>query len=113
MPDLTTKHDRSESPDRVLTAEQRAMQLLDELEIARAPVGVDRVARRLGLEVELATLGDDISGVLVVQDGRGVIGVSENQAPTRQRFTIAHEIGHYVLHRDKMPVFIDKQFLRP
>ena len=57
--------------------------------------------------------GDDVSGVLVVQDGRGVIGVNSAQAPVRQRFTIAHEIGHFEMHRHRMPVFIDKQFLGP
>jgi Zn-dependent peptidase ImmA (M78 family) len=54
-----------------------------------------------------------VSGVLVVQDGRGVIGVNASDAPVRQRFTIAHECGHYELHKERMPVFIDKQFLRP
>jgi Zn-dependent peptidase ImmA (M78 family) len=67
----------------------------------------------LGLTVERALLGDEVSGLLVIQDGSGVIGVSVSQAPTRQRFTIAHEIGHWVLHREKMPVFIDKHFLQP
>ena len=89
------------------------MALLAELGIEEPPVPVELVARKLGLEVERAVLGDEISGVLVVVDGRGVIGVSSNQAPARQRFTIAHECGHFVLHRDRLPVFIDKQFLKP
>jgi Zn-dependent peptidase ImmA (M78 family) len=63
--------------------------------------------------VERAALGDDVSGLLVVQDDHGVIGVSASQAPARQRFTIAHELGHFLLHREVMPVFIDKQFFKP
>lgn len=35
------------------------------------------------------------------------------QAPTRQRFSIAHEVGHFLLHRKAMTVFIDTQFTRP
>lgn len=74
---------------------------------------VELVALRLGLHVERTQLGDGVSGVLVVHDGRGVIGVNASDAPVRQRFTIAHECGHYELHRERMPVFIDKQYLGP
>jgi Zn-dependent peptidase ImmA (M78 family) len=88
--------------------EGRAETLLKELGLFSAPVHVDRVAARLGVHVERTEFGDDVSGVLVVEDGRGVIGVNAAHAPTRQRFTIAHEIAHYVLHRDQLPVFIDK-----
>lgn len=98
---------------RVHHAEQCALDLLERLGIQRLPVPIEVIAQRLGLEVERAILGDDVSGLLVVQDGRGVIGVSVQHPPTRQRFTIAHEIGHFLLHKDIMPVFIDKQFLQP
>lgn len=109
----TKKDPRQRAAASTLSAEQRAKKILDDLGIRSAPVHVENIARRLGLEVERAALGDDVSGLLVVQDGRGVIGVNSSQATTRQRFTIAHEIGHFVLHRGRMPVFIDKQFLKP
>lgn len=91
------------------TVEARAERLLAELGLEMTPIPVDRVAARLGVQVERTTFGDDVSGVLVIEDGRGVIGVNAAHAPVRQRFTIAHEIGHYMLHRDELPVFIDKQ----
>lgn len=78
-----------------------------------APVPVEHIALRLGLTVERAQLGDDVSGILVVRDGRGLIGVNAAQSATRQRFSIAHEVGHFQLHRKAMPVFIDTQFTRP
>lgn len=34
-------------------------------------------------------------------DGSAVIGVNSVDAPVRQRFTIAHEIGHFILHKDE------------
>ncbi len=95
------------------TAERRAEQLLEEFAIRAAPVPVEHVALRLGLQVERAALGHDVSGILVVHDGRGLIGVNAAQSVTRQRFSIAHEVGHYELHRKAMPVFIDKQFTKP
>ena len=98
---------------RIRNAEARAEQTLADFGVDTMPVPVERVAHHLGLQVERAALGDDVSGILVVQDGRGMIGVNASQAPNRQRFSIAHEIGHFVLHKGAMPVFIDKQFFRP
>lgn len=91
------------------TVEARAERILAEYGLHSPPISVERVAARLGIQVERTMFGDDVSGVLVIEDGRGVIGVNASHAPARQRFTIAHEIGHYVLHRDELPVFIDKQ----
>jgi Zn-dependent peptidase ImmA (M78 family) len=45
--------------------------------------------------------------MLVVKDGHGVIGVIANHHPNRRRFSVAHEIGHYLLHRDSASVFVD------
>ncbi|MGH7518855.1 MAG: ImmA/IrrE family metallo-endopeptidase [Gemmatimonadales bacterium] len=94
-------------------AEQQAEQLLHRLGVEKAPVPVEHLALRLGLQVERTELGDDVSGVLVVEDRRGVIGISVTEAPVRQRFSVAHEIGHFILHRAQLSVFIDKQFFKP
>jgi Zn-dependent peptidase ImmA (M78 family) len=92
--------------------ETRAWRALTRAGTFDAPtaVPVHEVARALGLTVELAALGDGVSGVLVVNDGVGVIGVNRAHAPVRQRFSIAHEIGHFELHRSEGQVFIDKGF---
>jgi Zn-dependent peptidase ImmA (M78 family) len=61
------------------------------------PVPVERIARSLGLEVVKTDLVGDISGLLV-RDGNQVrICVRKNDTRPRQRFTIAHEIGHHYL----------------
>jgi Zn-dependent peptidase ImmA (M78 family) len=77
---------------------KRAEHLLATYQFAEAvPVPVEKIARRLGLEVVKADLEGDISGLLV-RDGNQVrICVNEDDAPNRQRFTIAHEIGHHYL----------------
>jgi len=31
---------------------------------------------------------------------RAIIGINGSQAPVRQRFSIAHELGHFVLHHE-------------
>jgi Zn-dependent peptidase ImmA (M78 family) len=74
------------------------------------PIPVNVVAQLLGLEVEPADLGDDVSGILVVSGDRGVIGFNKAHPLVRQRFTIAHEIAHFVLHRSEHSLFIDKHY---
>jgi Zn-dependent peptidase ImmA (M78 family) len=64
----------------------------------QVPVPIDLVARGLNLKTEASVLGDDISGLLVVEKRRGAIGYNSTHAHVRQRFTVAHEIGHYVMH---------------
>jgi len=44
-----------------------------------------------------------LSGMIHRQpNGRVVIGVNSSHAPTRQRFTIAHELGHLLLHKEEL-----------
>ena len=44
---------------------------------------------------------------MLYRDGpKVIIGVNENDGPTRQRFTVAHEIGHLTLHRGR-PMILD------
>lgn len=66
-----------------------------------APVDLGRMAEALGLEAVLDPgLPDDVSGK-IARVGRGYrVSVNAGHPPRRQRFTLAHEIAHYVLHRD-------------
>lgn len=41
-----------------------------------------------------------------------IISVNRDHHPRRQRFTIAHEIGHYCLHKDRLNTFDDTIFFR-
>lgn len=91
--------------------EQRAEAILQGTGTYRVPVAIDVLAHRLKLTTEAAALGDNVSGVLVVENERGAIGYNSSHAPVRQRFTIAHEIAHYVLHVNKnrrSQLFIDQ-----
>ncbi|WP_301176672.1 ImmA/IrrE family metallo-endopeptidase [Actinomadura geliboluensis] len=46
---------------------------------------------------------DDVSGMLVREPTRTVIGINQGHAATRQRFPVAHEIGHLQLHKGSPP----------
>ena len=68
-----------------------------------APVDVEGLSRALGVPVNYAYLGSDISGMIERRkDGGYSISVHQNDPPTRQRFTIAHELGHFIYHKDKI-----------
>lgn len=91
----------------------RAEAILRQTGTRSVPVDVELVAHRLNLRTEAAPLGENVSGLLVVERGHGVIGYNEMQAFVRQRFTIAHEIGHFVLHLrdDPSALFIDTHYI--
>ncbi len=65
------------------------------------------VAARLGIVVSTFPLSH-LNGVLI-HDGLWKIGVSRHLSPARRRFTIAHEIGHYVLHRQQQRCFLCRE----
>jgi hypothetical protein len=65
-----------------------------------APVDLRLLASEYGIRIHNAWLDAGVSGELVpLEDGRFQINVSEDDNPRRQRFTVAHELGHYFLHR--------------
>ena len=69
------------------------------------PVPVGAIANALGLEVKLTLLPPSISGEIrpsATAPSGFRININRHETKERQRFTIAHEIGHYLLHRDKI-----------
>lgn len=79
--------------------EKAALDILQQLGTTQPPVSVDEVAKHLNLELVPSKFqSDDVCGVLAVQGTNGVIAYNSTHPRTRQRFSIAHEIGHYVMH---------------
>ena len=67
------------------------------------PVKVGDLAEELGLKVIRAALSPKISGLIQPSDATPSgfeIKVNKYEAAERQRFTVAHEIAHYLLHRN-------------
>jgi hypothetical protein len=74
-------------------ARERAREVLREHRIARPPVVVHSIARKCGFDVrESRTLGK-LSARLVNK----VIEVNADDPVVRQRFSVAHELGHHFL----------------
>ncbi|WP_438019652.1 ImmA/IrrE family metallo-endopeptidase [Sorangium sp. So ce315] len=78
-------------------ARTQGEQLAARLGGSSLPIDVDDIAKRLGLRVVDDYLGPDVSGLLITGREQACICVNSDQARTRRRFTIAHEIGHHYL----------------
>jgi Zn-dependent peptidase ImmA (M78 family) len=80
--------------------------LLEEAKITGPPVDVERLAGLRNASVVSDELDKGVSGALLRRTEGNVILVNRDHAHTRQRFTIAHELGHLLLH-DGRPVIVD------
>lgn len=91
----------------------RARQLVAEHGVSAPPVPVDRIARAMGISLRYAPLAEDLSGMAFIKEGVAAIAVNALHHPNRQRFTIAHELAHHVLHASKLAsgVHVDKVIL--
>lgn len=79
-------------------AKKRAREVLDAHQVQHPPVDVWSIAQDEGIRVVEKDLEDRISGLLVRKGETASIGVNALHHPNRQRFTLAHELGHYHLH---------------
>ena len=71
------------------------------------PIDIESLVEAHNIVIRTQELEDSVSGMLVIKDDRAIIGVNEGHHPNRQRFTLAHELGHFLLHRSASSIFID------
>jgi Zn-dependent peptidase ImmA (M78 family) len=75
--------------------EEIALQALKKVDCKNPPVPVEKIANEFGLEVIEFPFHEKISGLLKKEEG--IIGVNKGQPPVRRRFTVSHELGHFLL----------------
>ena len=75
-----------------------AADLLDKLGYDNPPFNPFQIALDLGIEVDQSVTTDTInrSGSICVVEGKPHIWVNPFDPEVRQRFTAAHELGHYI-----------------
>lgn len=86
-------------------AKETARRVLSENFVTAAPVRIDDIATNYGLKVMYGELPPDlgnVAGYIMVSGDDAIILVDGEEKPTRQNFTIAHELGHYLMHKDKL-----------
>ncbi len=64
---------------------------------------ISAAAERAGYEVCYADLPQNISGFARVIAGKPCIVVNRAKPPQHQQYTVAHELGHHVLHVNRPP----------
>jgi Zn-dependent peptidase ImmA (M78 family) len=78
-----------------------AKQVLRSSKIRTPPVDLRVVTASCGLKYEeVDYFPDDVDALIVTTEEGSVAVVNKNQSTTRRRFSLAHELGHFVLHRD-------------
>jgi len=78
------------------------------------PLDLEAIASRLGILIRKVPLERDLSGRLYRSEdsGQWVLEVNECHHANRQRYTIAHELGHFCLHKHLSQMFEDQVFFR-
>lgn len=78
----------------------REHQKVLEKHLSECPVRVGQIAKDLGVKIKISNLRPEISGQIRRESDSYVIRVSRYEPRERQRFTIAHELAHFMLHKD-------------
>ncbi len=78
--------------------ERDAEELLEVVWAGRPlPVDPIQIAEQLGIKIFTAGLKPEVSGMLIKEPGKDPeIYINGTDSMSRQRFTCAHELGHYV-----------------
>lgn len=82
--------------------EEMTSEILLNNDMYKIPVNVIKIANANDIKVYEGNLDKKISGAIIysASEDRFDILVNRDDAKVRQRFTIAHELGHYFLHRE-------------
>ncbi len=91
----------------VKEAGDRAKEMLARLGIVNPAINPEEIANQLGVVIAREKLDGNTSAMLYRKSGEApVIGLNSTQSRKRQRFSIAHELGHLVLHPGR-PLIVD------
>ncbi|EIE01370.1 MULTISPECIES: ImmA/IrrE family metallo-endopeptidase [Leptospira] len=92
--------------------ERIAELFLEENNITKYPVNIKKLIKKAGLQLVEMELPGDVSGILEVNGKEYTVFVHEKHHEHRQRFTMAHELGHFLIHQPKATHIDRKSFFR-
>lgn len=82
-------------------AESEALTLLNEFGYSEPPINPVDIAKWLGVKVWFVTFNGDYESVSGFYDvDETAIYVNKDEYPHRQTFTVAHELGHHIMHKE-------------
>ncbi len=79
-----------------------------------APVDLDKISSflKISIQDDIGLENEDVIGQICFENDKPVVSINpiQNSYLPRRRFTLAHEIGHFCLHTDKVKTgFKDNQ----
>ena len=81
----------------------KADQVLKENFINNPPIDVYEIAKNEGLDIEIKDFGDEFNNISgYIKPELRKIFVNSRDSENRKKFTIAHELGHWILHKEKL-----------
>lgn len=69
--------------------------------LAKPPVNLKNIMNSLSIKFEEKDYEGQLSGAAIFNGSDMIVTVSSKEPESRKRFTIAHEIGHLLLHADQ------------
>ena len=75
---------------------------------SKVPVDVRSIIEAYNISIHEEELEGTVSGILMINEKTTNLVINNNHHWSRQRFTLAHELGHFLLHKDTATVFIDE-----
>ena len=93
--------DEIQNKPRIGSARKVARQLLKDVGVSKLPIMIKDIVNQIKKSSDLSVypwaFGDDTDGIQVTQGDSATIGYNQAQHRHRQRFTVAHEIGHFMM----------------
>lgn len=88
----------------------KAEELIENQGIKQAPVDLIKIANNFEILIHEIPLEDDLSGMALKEEDQFLIVINKKHHEKRKRFTLAHELGHIILHADQLEkgVHVDK-----
>ncbi len=81
---------------RIGFARKMARKIIKHYEVTQPGTPLEEIAKKEGLEILYRRWPNSVGALLLRMER--IIGVNSNHHPHRQRFSIAHEFGHYFLN---------------
>jgi len=100
-------------------ARDKAKNIIEMFHVDEAPVDVFGIAEKLGFIVDFIDLSNDIDARVEAHEDIKVIFVNKNHPKVKQRFSVSHELGHYLSGHEnysgeaRRQTDIDKKYLNP
>jgi Zn-dependent peptidase ImmA (M78 family) len=80
----------------------KSIELLKEYNLLEIPIDIDKLAQKLDIKVKYEKIESKVSGKIEYSNSINevVITINMDEHNLRQRFALAHEIGHYIYDID-------------